>query len=273
MAFIIATGPVTIGTNERDGIPGRPEMDIILARAGDDEVFLFLGGPGAGGGDDIVDAGDGDDGREFVVAGDEGNDVILGGPGRDDLAGGLGNDVIVGEEGDDRKSIGGGISGGPDDDFLFGSDGNDIIHAGLGEDTITGGPGSDLLFGVERRAPGTLTVFDGEPDVFQFNFGSGFGLAGEPSQGNDVIQFFEIGTDGIRVSGLAESLDTNGNGLLEDEDARVDVTSDGSLFVIDFNGVPLVDGGTAAGTLTLFEASGFTSFPPSLEVPRDILFV
>ena len=70
------------------------------------------------------------------------------------------------------------------------------------------------------------------------------------------------------MSGLAESLDTNGNGLLEDDDARVDVTPGGSLFVIDFDGVPLVDGGTAAGTLTLI-GSNITS----LEVPRDILFL
>ena len=99
MAFINATGLVTFGTNERDIITGRPEMDIILARAGDDEIFRFPSGPGAGGGDDIIDAGDGDDGREFFVAGDEGNDVILGGRGEDDLFGGPGNDVIVGEEG------------------------------------------------------------------------------------------------------------------------------------------------------------------------------
>jgi len=32
MAFIKATGLVTFGTNERDIITGRPEMDIILAR-------------------------------------------------------------------------------------------------------------------------------------------------------------------------------------------------------------------------------------------------
>jgi Ca2+-binding RTX toxin-like protein len=141
MAFIDATGSVTIGTIERDFITGRPEMDIILARAGDDETFRFPSGPGAGGGDDIIDAGDGDDGRELFVSGDEGNDVILGGRGFDDLSGGPDNDVIIGEEGGDD------IFGGDGDDFLFGSDDRDQIFGGRGKDTITGGPGDDRLSG------------------------------------------------------------------------------------------------------------------------------
>ena len=252
MAKFSQPGPVTFGTNESDTITGWPGKDIILARSGNDSVF-------ARGGDDIVDAGDGDD----VVAGGKGNDVILGGEGNDSLFGQAGDDVIVGEEGNDA------ILGSRGDDVLFGSEGNDEIFGGPGKDTLTGGPDSDLLTGAGRLAPGRGGVFDGEADVFQFNFGSGFGLPGEPSQGNDVIEAFEPGIDGIRVSGLAESLDSNGDGRLDNDDARVDATSAGSLFVIDFNGVPLVDGGTAAGTLTLIGGSGVTS----LEIPTDILFV
>jgi Ca2+-binding RTX toxin-like protein len=135
--------PLLFGTDEREFITGRPEMDIILARAGDDEIFRFPSGPGAGGGDYTIDAGDGDDGREFFVAGDEGNDVILGGRGFDDLFGGSGNDVIIGEKGFDL------IIGDTDDDFIFGSDGNDVIFGGLGKDTITGGPGN-LMGRMER---------------------------------------------------------------------------------------------------------------------------
>jgi Ca2+-binding RTX toxin-like protein len=253
MAIINVIGPTTFGTDETDVITGRVADDDIFALAGNDIVF-------GSGGEDLIDAGAGDD-------------VVLGGPGNDLLLGREGNDFLFGQEGDDVLFADAGndvLLGDIGNDDLFGGNGNDVIDGGPGADTLTGGPGSDLLIG----GP----IFDERifGDIFQFNFGPGFiGLPAEPSQGNDVIQNFRLGVDDIRVAGLAEEamfpggdLDSNGDMRLDDDDARVDATLDGSLFVIDFNGVPLVDGGTAAGTLTLIGSS-----ITSLEVTRDIFFV
>jgi Ca2+-binding RTX toxin-like protein len=118
----------------------------------------------AGGGNDVVNGGNGSD-RLYGEAGDDtlfgnggsdwlyggaGSDLVSGGAGTDWLYGGAGNDSVSGGEGADR------LWGESGDDVLFGdtedpSDpavaGNDDIWGGAGNDIIWGGAGNDTLYG------------------------------------------------------------------------------------------------------------------------------
>lgn len=190
---------------------------------------------------DLIDGRGGSD----LIFGQEGADTILGGPGPDDLFGGGEDDVLFGgAEGD-------GLLGGSGDDRLDGGAGNDSLNGDVGDDTLQGRSGSDFLVGAEGA------------DTFVFNFAGIFqGAFGDPAQDNDIVFDFERGSDAIRVIGLSQSLDTDGNGQLDDLDARVDVVR-GIYLVLDLNGEPLVNGDTAAGTLTIFSAG-------TLDVGTDI---
>lgn len=98
------------------------------------------------GGDDIIDAGAGDD----LVFGNGGNDTILGGDGDDKLIGGFGDDVMGGGDGDDSLFGGVGrdaLAGDEGDDRIIGGFGQDLLVGGNGRDIILGGPGSDIITG------------------------------------------------------------------------------------------------------------------------------
>ena len=100
------------------------------------------------GGDDVIDAGDG-------------NNVVLGGFGNDTITTGSGVDFILGDNGNVTFTTAGVITyaittdwtlGGNDtirsgggNDYIFGGTGNDWIDAGSGEDTVVGDQGSYSL--------------------------------------------------------------------------------------------------------------------------------
>lgn len=254
MAEITATGPFTSGTEGDDQITGRPEADTILARGGNDGIFGDAG-------DDLLDAGDGND----TVNGADGNDLILGREGNDFLFGFSGNDTFFGGPGNDF------IAGVQNDDLIIGGDGNDYILGDYftpiepeGRDRLIGGSGSDFLAG------------GGQSDLFIYVFaGQAAGTVGEPEQGNDVIQDFRSGTpeqagDVLQVYGIAAaSLDSNGDGRLNDSDARVDATfilGSSGFLRIDFNGIETTGGTTAEGSATLLGVS-------ELVVGTDIVFL
>ncbi len=79
-------------------------------------------------GNDIINAGDGDD----LIIEDLGNDTINGGNGNDSIGAGAGADIINGDAGNDN------INGGAGGDTLNGGIGNDIIYGGAGDDIIYG---------------------------------------------------------------------------------------------------------------------------------------
>jgi Ca2+-binding RTX toxin-like protein len=89
----------------------------------------------AGGGDDIVNAGN-VDALAFAldIDGGDGNDTLDGGDGADIMNGGLGNDRVVG----DNNPLG-------TRDVMLGGDGNDelVWNPGDGDDTNEGGAGDD----------------------------------------------------------------------------------------------------------------------------------
>ncbi|HUI94912.1 MAG TPA: calcium-binding protein [Xanthobacteraceae bacterium] len=87
----------------------------------------------AGGGDDVITAGNGLSGLiNLTLDGGDGNDTITGGDGADLLIGGAGNDVVIGGRGNDTAQLGTG-----DDTFVW--------NPGDGSDTVDGGDGNDTL--------------------------------------------------------------------------------------------------------------------------------
>jgi Ca2+-binding RTX toxin-like protein len=109
------------------------------------------------------------------------------------------------------------ITGTPGDDYLIGTfggdvirglEGNDWLDGRAGNDTLNGGPGLDFLWG------------QGGADRFEFF----------ADQGSDRIIDFHHGEDHIAIADfvtpdnyflLFEDLDTDANGLLDDNDANV----------------------------------------------------
>jgi hypothetical protein len=81
-----------------------------------------------------------------------------------------GNDVLEGNSGSDN------LAGGDGDDTLYGFAGGDALDGGAGDDVLIGGAGADVLTG----GPGA--------DIFVYV---------SPSEGMDVLQDFQAGTDQI----------------------------------------------------------------------------
>ncbi|MGY8705440.1 calcium-binding protein [Bradyrhizobium sp. 18BD] len=87
----------------------------------------------AGGGDDVITAGNGLASLiSLTLDGGAGNDTITGGDGNDLLIGGSGNDIVNGGRGNDVAQLGSG-----DDTFIW--------NPGDGSDTVEGGSGNDKL--------------------------------------------------------------------------------------------------------------------------------
>lgn len=185
-------------------------VENVMTGAGNDRVTgdagrnLIAGGAG----NDRIEGLDGDD----VLNGGTGHDTLIGGNGIDtvqyvgsrgavvDLSQtgpqntGYGFDVITGVErifsgdGDDRLTGNNGANGlvsNNGNDLLRGLGGNDLLSAGAGDDTLEGGRGNDYLIGGAGA------------DVFVFAGGDG----------RDTIRDFQQGSDVIRITSGAESLD------------------------------------------------------------------
>jgi Ca2+-binding RTX toxin-like protein len=87
----------------------------------------------AGGGDDVITAGNGLASLiNLTLDGGDGNDTITGGDGNDTLIGGAGNDTIIGGRGSDTALLGSG-----DDTFVWNpGDGSDVVEGEDGTDTL-----------------------------------------------------------------------------------------------------------------------------------------
>jgi len=84
------------------------------------------------GGDDLIDAGDG-------------NNLVIGGAGFDRITSGTGSDFIVGDNGQASFSNSGVILSIETTDETVSGAYNDTINAGLGADLVLGGNGSDWI--------------------------------------------------------------------------------------------------------------------------------
>jgi Ca2+-binding RTX toxin-like protein len=203
------------------------------------------------------------DGGVNGIAGLEGDDIVLAFGGGDTVIAGNGDDVVYGGDGNDT------LVGNSGDDQLYGGSGADTLVGGLGNDELDGGSGNDHLVGGFLD---DLLVGGFGDDEFEFVFALPPDAqrleAPQPFQGNDIIQDFRPANDHISLVGLAQNLDTNGNGRLDDGDDRVSANLDGQQNVlIDFRDIPLVDGTFGSGTLTVLGVGellfGGISFDPA----------
>ena len=194
--------------------------DRILAGAGDDIVL-------AGAGRDEVFGGDGDDliftnGGADTVEGGKGRDAILLGRGDDIADGGNGSDLLLGHGGDDLLIGGKGgdlLIGGSGSNRLKGGDGHDgLVAGGAGGDYLDGGNGDDVLV-----SGGDFTFMFGGAgaDIFVFK---------DTMEGFDVISVldFEDGVDRIALNRaqmdfVQAELESGDSAFIRDEPGNSDM--------------------------------------------------
>ncbi len=181
------------GGDDADTLRGGKGADNLYGDAGGDKLF-------GDGGDDRMYGGDGNDRME----GSSGNDQMFGEAGNDTLKGGVGNDNLVGGDGKDK------LFGGDGFDILRGGIGNDVLRGGNGNDTLTGDDGNDKMYG------------DAGDDTFHDNAGNDIMFGGTGADtfrffaadfGRDRIKDFEVGTDKLDMSVLANGLALTGGSI------------------------------------------------------------
>ena len=139
--------------------------DTIFTGAGNDTVDTVLGASSPFAGNNIIDAGSGDD-KIFVNKGDR----VFGSDGNDefDARDGQGGNRISGGVGNDTFFLGSG-------DRALGGEGNDIFTVGLGGGNwITGGAGADQFWIVNAELPkaaNTILDFQLGIDVIGIKYG------------------------------------------------------------------------------------------------------
>lgn len=137
-----------VGDASNDGFAAGPGRDIVVAGAGDDNIFGDADWVGTTL-DWFYEDDPATDTRNFFWFNGTDNydvgdaDVIYAGSGEDYVWAGGGDDLVWGELGNDR---------------LLGNSGSDVLIGGTGNDQLFGGAGKDIY--VFNKGDGTETVFD-----------------------------------------------------------------------------------------------------------------
>ena len=170
-----------------DNVVGTTQDDVILGNSGNNRIHGHDGNDLLDGraGDDIIIGGDGQD----IIIGGTGNDVLTGNSGNNVLRGGSGVDTLFGEGGSDQ------LYGGSGDDTLFA--GSTAPENALNNNLLFGGSGNDYL-GAGRNSTDLMWGGAGA-DTFQLNTGAGVALIQDFADGQDVVSFFGLNTDSIRI--------------------------------------------------------------------------
>ena len=192
----------------------------------------------AGGGDDVITAGNGLAGLiHLTIDGGDGNDHITGGDGNDTLLGGNGNDVIIGGRGSDTAFLGAG-----DDMFIWNpGDGGDTVEGQAGFDSLVFN-GANVNERISISANGSRVLFTRD-----------IGNVTMDLNGIESIQFNALGGSDAIVVG-----DLSGTGVAQ---IAIDLagtpggtTGDGALDTVVVNGTAQNDHITvtvANGTVTV----------------------
>ena len=216
----------TLGDHVEDG---RIVSSKAASLTGNDlDNFIY-----AGKGDNVIDAGTGDDSVSYLYGASSGVTVSLGtnlaqstnGSGEDQLVsvenlyGSNFDDVLTGN--DDVNTLRGHngndtLNGGDGNDILIGDLGNDLIFGDLGADLLEGGDGQDTFIFSQGDSP--AITYDGIDTFTALN-------------GLDVISDFNDGDDSIDLS----SIDFSNvfSGTAQDQNVSiVDGDWDGTEFVV-----------------------------------------
>tara|TARA_A100000164_G_scaffold188204_1_gene167037 strand:- start:25200 stop:31388 length:6189 start_codon:yes stop_codon:yes gene_type:complete len=178
-----------------------------------------------------------------VIGGNAGNDTITDGSGASTLAGDAGADTILGAGGDDA------ITGGAGNDSIVGGDGVDTITPGAGKDTVTLGSGKDtVIFTADSDSAGAnfdvITDFVSGTDNLRLTHtmvatDSVFTLSDKGDAASDGtlpgILDGVIGSSAFITEGTAIAIDTTGDGLVNANDFKVEITGNTGLNVDDID--------------------------------------
>ena len=213
------------GNADNDIVVGGYDSDLILGGTGDDVLIGGNDLPNPDGPDNSDDKIFGNDGGDVLIGDDgavidfDGTNYIievLAGGGNDLLSGGEGNDWAHGLGGQDelRGGIGNDhLIGGDDADQIFGEDGSDWLEGGDGDDELFGHAGGDLMGG--GRGNDLLDGGDDEDQLFAHETGGGepwyLGRVETEDDAAEDILLGRAGTDEI-VGGLGDDLIDGGAG-------------------------------------------------------------
>ena len=193
---------------------------------------------GAGGADTITTGAGAN-----TAGGNGGADTITGGSGADTIAGDAGADSLTGAGGADT------ITGGTGNDVISGGDGADTITGNAGKDTITLGAGKDtVIFTADSDSAGAnfdvITDFVSGTDNLRLTHTmlateSVFTLSDKGDAASDGtlpgILDGVIGSAAFITEGTAIAIDTTGDGLVNANDFKVEVTGNTGLNVDDID--------------------------------------
>jgi Ca2+-binding RTX toxin-like protein len=208
-------------------------------------VMAYLDPNASPSGDDIIDAGAGNDrvfsgeGDDIVVAG-TGSDYVNGGHDDDTISGGGGDDVLDGDMNLNNSPGGfaanvssGAVKNGSD--TIDGGEGNDIVRGGGGGDTLYGGGGNDEISG---RGQGDIAADADDADNDYIDGGLG----------NDLI-FGDDGDDTILGGADVDNI-RGDNGLASVNAGNDDIDAgDGDDTARGDGGDDHLKGGNGADTL------------------------
>ena len=190
-------------------------------------------------GNDVISGGAGVN----VIGGNKGNDTITDGSGASTLAGDAGADTITAAGGADA------ITGGAGNDIIDGGDGADTITGGAGKDTITLGGGIDtVIFSADSDSAGAnfdvISDFVSGTDNLRLTHTmlateSVFTLSDKGDAASDGtlpgILDGVIGSAAFITEGTAIAIDTTGDGLVNANDFKVEVTGNTGFNVDDID--------------------------------------
>ena len=193
---------------------------------------------GAGGADTITTGAGAN-----TAGGNGGADTITGGSGADTIAGDAGADNLTGAGGADT------ITGGAGNDVISGGDGADVITGSAGKDTITLGAGKDtVIFTADSDSAGAnfdvITDFVSGTDNLRLTHTmlsteSVFTLSDKGDAASDGtlpgILDGVIGSAAFITEGTAIAIDTTGDGLVNANDFKVEITGNTGLNVDDID--------------------------------------
>jgi protocatechuate 3,4-dioxygenase beta subunit len=214
-----------------DAMFGTPSISIVQVNAlgGDDIVRVK---------DEIaqqstLDGGEGNDN----VRGGSGKATIFGGAGIDLLIGGISDDIINGNDGHDRIFGGAGADrayGGAGEDWIAGGDGDDpLLRGGDDNDHVSGGRGRDRLYGDN----GIDTAYRERTSLPSGSFVDllvsaeliiDVATAGLPDVIEQVLEQLidNYWNDSFLTNEVADLLDNDGDGAIDEADELVDDTTD-----------------------------------------------